>query len=91
MKKHKTTQKPGKASPTTSCPAKADKIQMGCNWAWAYYAQPEAQQKAEAVAQWMAEGGNWKWGVGRADCHQMEGSETWVVHYHLDNDRRPNS
>lgn len=94
MKKHTTEQKPAKASRTSnpSCPAKADRIQGGGNWAWAYYAQPDAEAKAQAVTQWMKEGGNWKWSCGgRADCSLAADGQTWVVHYHLDNDRRPSA
>lgn len=91
MTKRKTSSKPEKAKTSTinQCPALADKIKGGGNWAWAYYSQPNAQEKAEAVMKWMAEAGNYKWSVARFDSWQSEDGQSWVVHYHLDNDRRP--
>lgn len=93
----KTTTKPAKASHPSSpaCPFTPDHIRGGGNWAWATYSSctlASAQEKAEAVATWISEGANTKWGCGgRADTWAKDNTngQQWIVHFHLDNTRHP--
>lgn len=98
MTKRKITTKPAKASPQTTspvCPFTPDSVRGGGNWAWAYYSScplATAQEKAEAVAKWIAEGRNYKWSCGgRVDTWAKDDTngQVWICHFHLDNTRHP--
>jgi len=88
----KASAKPAKAaSQIQGCPHNAIAVQLGCNWAWAYY--HTAQQAAE-VAEWISQGGNDNWhGGGRCSTDPIARNSDlgglFEIRYQLDNTRQP--